>query len=108
LIKSENDFIFGGFTSSSSFNELYGVFIHYENTFIFTLSNPSNKLTKLKCVEPQNSIYNKTFGGPCFGYNGGIYIYDNSNIKNNNFANIERSYKNKNVLFFIFFIYLIY
>jgi hypothetical protein len=32
LIKSENVYIFGGLTSSASFNELYGVFIHSENT----------------------------------------------------------------------------
>ena len=110
VIIKANGFYFGGYTSSS-FNSvgkgfLGGNYVHSDYSFIFSLSNPQNKPTFFKCVQPQLGIRDSSSSGPCFGKSD-ICIFDNSNQRNNNYTNIEKSYEGKKKKKIIFILFLI-
>jgi len=95
VIKNTNGFIFGGFTSipwSSSGN--------YEadsTAFLFSLTNPSNTLLKLKVKPGQNAVSHYSLFGPTFGGGHDLYVSSLSNTNRNSFMNFS-SYEFPNVL----------
>ena len=85
IIIKANGFYFGGYTSS--FNSKNGEYVQSDYSFIFSLSNPRNKPTFFKCLDPQNSIRDYSLMV--------LVLEDNSNQTNDNYTNIEWNYKGK-------------
>ena len=107
VIIKANGFYFGGYTSSAFNSAENGNWVESDYSFIFSLSNPQNKPTFFKCVDPQYSIYHSNYG-PIFGSGHDICIKDNSNQTNDNWTNIEHSYKgkkNRKIIFIFIFIF---
>ena len=106
VIIKANGYYFGGYTSSSfkSLNDQKKGWIESEKSFIFSLSNPQNNPAIFKCLY---GIYDDPSFGPCFvGFSfldsqkqTKIYIYDNSNKTDKNFANIGK----QNFIYQLFF-----
>ena len=97
LIKA-NDFLFGGYTPQSWNSRNYKErWVYCDQTFIFSLSNPQNKPTIFKSVQPQYSFCDFASYGPCFGcINCDIFISDNSDEKASSYSFLGYTYKGKN------------
>jgi len=89
FIKSENGYIFGGYTQAQWKSN--GGCLPDDNAFIFTFKN-GNELEVFKVKNPSNAIYNKgshliTFGG---GFD--IHLCDQCNSKTNSYSNFGYSF----------------
>ncbi|CAF0959503.1 unnamed protein product [Adineta steineri] len=93
IIQSNNNYIFGGYTSASWISsELWQT---DERAFLFTLTNPHNIPPTKYTVKPEwvrYAIHNYDRGGPIFGANFDINVSDNSNSNNSSYSNFSRSY----------------
>lgn len=90
VIKSQNDFIFGGFTSEG-FTYPAGA---DPVAFLFTLTNPHGiPPTKLQTNgDGTASIYIQGHYGPTFGRGHDLHIANNANINNNSCSDLGQSY----------------
>jgi len=85
VIKNTNGFIFGGFTAipwSSSGNDEAD-----STAFLFSLTNPSNTLLKLKVKLGQNAVSHYSSQGPRFGDND-LYVSSLSNTNRYSYMNL--------------------
>ncbi|CAF4159273.1 unnamed protein product [Adineta steineri] len=93
IIQSDNNYIFGGYTSVSWTSA--GQCENDKAAFLFTLRNPYNipptKYT-IKCDHVANAIYDHNGYGPIFGSGHDIIISDNSNRNNSSYSNFSQSY----------------
>ena len=87
LIKSENEYVFGGYTEQSWDGIGYKA---DSNAFIFSLVNLKNKPLKMKWSQNRGIYCFKTCG-PTFGV-GDIAITDQSNTGTVNWSNLGHSY----------------
>jgi len=90
LVKSENAFIFGGFTQA---NWVYNYSSTYSNqfkndtgAFLFSLANKYNTTVKLKIKEPTYAIVSEIYRGFGFGLGYDLLIADQSNSTNNSYS----------------------
>ena len=88
LIKA-NGYIFGGYTYMWSSS---GGYKCDTQTYIFSLTNPSNKSILFKNIKPQYSIDDSPNYGPTFGGGNDIYISDNCGSNNNSHSNLGHSF----------------
>ncbi len=96
IIKSTNNNVFGGFTAKDwSGNQ----FKADSNAFIFSFINKYNRPLMMKCQRPENSIYSSANYGPTFGMGADIYICNNSNLNNESYSNLGKSYKHPEYAF---------
>ena len=81
VIKSNNDKIFGGYTSLSWQNRQ--TYAQDSTAFIYSLTH------KAKCATQKNtnSIYDHSSYGPRFGNGNDICIYGNCNTRSDNYCN---------------------
>ncbi len=105
IIKSENECIFGGYTTQKWNGSIYYINIIIiidewkddDEAFIFTLKNPHGvKPSKLiKKNDNNRAICCNPCYGPCFGLGGDIGIYDNCNDNGGwtSFGNSAGSYE---------------
>ncbi|KAJ5080678.1 pep-cterm sorting domain-containing protein [Anaeramoeba ignava] len=100
IIKTKQNFIFGGFTQVGFKSGDVG-FINDSNAFIFSLRNDKGdrkpeKFT-IKQGEEQYAIYSQKGKGPCFGggYSGNPDIHLNSNLQSG-YSNFGNSYNPPN------------
>ena len=84
VIVSNNDKIFGGYTSESWG---FGVNKQDATAFIYSLTH------KAKCAKQKNSvsIYDRSGFGPTFGYGRDIRIYNDCNTHSNNYCQSQNS-----------------
>ena len=85
VILSNNDKIFGGYTSQSWTN---GGWKQDATAFIYSLTH------KAKCATQKNtgySIYDYSDYGPTFGNGGDIYVADNCNTNTSNYCESQSS-----------------
>ncbi|KAJ5070784.1 pep-cterm sorting domain-containing protein [Anaeramoeba ignava] len=74
IIKTKDNFIFGGFTQVGFKHSTNGELSNDSNAFIFSLRNDKGDRipAKFTCKEPQYAIYSHyTYNGPVFGYGNG-------------------------------------
>jgi len=90
VIKSQNDYIFGGFTSISWNSN--GSYLIDSSAWIFSLVNQQKVPYQYIISNGSNSIYCNSSYGPTFGGGHDIYISDQSNSNNNSYSN-PSSYK---------------
>ncbi|KAJ5073763.1 pep-cterm sorting domain-containing protein [Anaeramoeba ignava] len=96
IIKTKDNFIFGGFTQVGFKYSQSGEWINDSNAFIFSLRNDKGdripaKFT-IKQGQEQYAIYSRfNDRGPWFGYNGGDDIYLKPNLQSG-YSNFGRSY----------------
>ena len=84
IIKSNNDKIFGGYTSQSwGFGGGSWTSKHDATAFIYSLSYK----TKCATQKDTNSIWDSSGYGPIFGDGYDIAIYDNCNARSDNYCN---------------------
>ena len=97
LIKTENSYVFGGFTTQT-WNHC-ACFKSDEKAFLFSLVNFKNKPTKFNVYDASNAIYAYREYAATFGYGYDLSIADESNINTNSYSK-PRSYylSNKNLL----------
>jgi hypothetical protein len=93
-------FFKGGF-SDKSFNS-NEAWIKSEKVFIFSLSNPENKPTKFKVIDPSKSAWDDPTDGPVFGEDD-INIHDNSNQNNRSYTDLGKNFSGKINFYFLFF-----
>ncbi|KAJ5068056.1 pep-cterm sorting domain-containing protein [Anaeramoeba ignava] len=69
IIKTKDNFIFGGFTRVGFKHSRYGEYINDSNAFIFSLRNDKGdrKPAKFTIKQPQYAIYSTSSYGPTFG-----------------------------------------
>eukprot|EP01091_Cochliopodium_minus_P016983 TRINITY_DN6534_c0_g1_i1.p1 TRINITY_DN6534_c0_g1~~TRINITY_DN6534_c0_g1_i1.p1 ORF type:complete len:203 (-),score=50.59 TRINITY_DN6534_c0_g1_i1:85-693(-) len=89
VIIKANGYIFGGYTYMWT---SAGGYKCLPSTYIFSLTNPSNKPIQFKLVKPQYAIDDSSNYGPTFGGGNDIYISDNCNANLNSFSNLGHSY----------------
>jgi len=91
LIKSENGYVFGGYTKQSwhcnNNNNCENYFKNDQNAFIFSMINQRNKYLKMS----RESIYCHNDFGPVFG-NDDFYIVDKSNTNAKSCSKLVNSY----------------
>jgi len=92
---SANGFLFGGYTPLSW--ESRDAYAWDEDSWIFSLTNPSNEPVKMANVIAKGkdfkySIYDAADHGPTFGGGYDIAIQSNANGSNQNYTNIGYSY----------------
>ena len=83
VILSNNDKIFGGYTSESwGFSPSGGTWKQDATAFIYSLTH------KAKCATQKNSnsILDNSGAGPVFGHGNDICIYDNCNARTDNYC----------------------
>jgi len=89
VIKSNNDKIFGGYTSESwGFGGSSGAYKQDATAFIYSLTH------KAKCATQKNtgySIFDRSSFGPLFGSGRDIVISDNCNATTNNCCESQRT-----------------
>ena len=89
VIVSNNDKIFGGYTSVAWESRYPGRDGYVQDTtaFIYSLTN------KAKCATQKNSnsIYDGSGAGPWFGHGHDIIIYDNCNARSDNYCESQAS-----------------
>ena len=94
IIKSENGFIFGGFTLQSWYNEGYkNCYKSDSNAFLFSLTNLKNIPLKMIYIEPSNAIGTGRTYGPVFGNEGSLVIFDESNKNKDSYSDLGKSYQ---------------
>jgi hypothetical protein len=76
VIKSQNNYIFGGYTSQT-WNHC-GTHKTFVDEFLFSLTNPSSKPTKHNIKNISYAIYCNSSNGPAFG-GGDLFICSDSN-----------------------------
>ena len=89
LIKTSNNYRFGGYTEAQWESSLNTIWKTDENSFIFSLDNKK----KYKCINSSKSICCNANDGPCFGYGCDIGIRDNFLSHNKNFNSTPSTYK---------------
>ncbi len=91
IIKTTNDYVFGGFTQAIwASNNSYAT---DHNSFIFSLLNKSNTPIKIKCSNPTSAIYNSLTCGPTFGSGLDFYLSSDSNANCASYSNLGNTYK---------------
>lgn len=89
VIRTTNDFIFGGFTEKAW--QSTGGFVTDPNAFIFSLVNNEGRPLKVMCSKSgKNAINCSSEGGPLFGYD--IVIESGSNVKQSSYSCFGSSY----------------
>jgi len=96
IIKSVNNNVFGGFTEKDWSGNGFKTDL---NAFIFSFINKSNKQLKMKCQRPDQAIYSNVNYGPTFGMGADIYICNNSNLSNESYSNLGKTYKHPDYAF---------
>jgi len=94
VIKSNNGWLFGGYTTVS-WNQS-GRFVQDSQSFLFTLTNPHNiPPTKypISNAGTDNAIYCSSDYGPTFGGGHDIYIASFANTNTGNYCNFPSSYQ---------------
>ncbi|CAF0714014.1 unnamed protein product [Brachionus calyciflorus] len=91
IIKTDKDYIFGGYTEKS-WDESTSC-KHDKNAFLFSLVNYRNSREKIKVWKEDLAIYCGLYG-PCFGEND-ITICNESNIKDLSYSNLGNSYRSE-------------
>jgi len=86
IIKNTEGFIFGGFTSIPWSSAGCRRYTDHE-AFIFSLTNPSDILLKLKVIKPRNAVYHDYDYGPIFGAGRDLFVSDLSNTNRDSFMN---------------------
>jgi len=67
LVKSNNEYIFGGYTKADWFSSI-GYYNKYDdNAFLFSLVNGYNTTVKMSITNPNNAIVAADYLGPSFG-----------------------------------------
>jgi hypothetical protein len=89
IIKDANANIFGGFTGASWSKE--DKYKKDTNSFIFSLSNPENKLLLIPCKSFSEAIRCEAEFGACFG-NGDLVISNASNLNTRSSSKLAVSY----------------
>ena len=82
IIKTDNDYVLGGYTEEAWSSNITGVYVPDPYAFIFTFTNPSNLRYKMGIKYPLRAIYNSANKGPTFGRD--LQISDSSNTKQSN------------------------
>ena len=97
VIKSQQGFIFGGYTDEAWSSKYASV--NDTNAFLFSLLNPSNSPIVIKCNHLENAIYCNPNNLSIFGgiydfkeYQNDLFIADNSNLNANSYSNLGHSY----------------
>jgi hypothetical protein len=90
VIKSQNNYIFGGYTSQT-WNHCGG-YKAFVDEFLFSLTNPSCKPTKHSTKDASYAIYCNLSYGPTFGGGHDIYICSDSNSGGGMYSNLGHSY----------------
>ena len=103
LVKA-NNFLFGGYTSSG-WNSRNGVYVKSDESFIFSLSNPSNKPCVFKCVKPERAIFDSPWFSVCFGAGFDLLIGNDPFETNDNHSDLGNSYLSKIFDLFNFFFF---
>ena len=85
LIKTIDNFVFGGYTVADWGGYYY---LTDPNAFIFSFKNSFNKSIIMKIKQGFNAIYASSSYGPTFGGGHDFYISDQSNINNYSYSNI--------------------
>jgi hypothetical protein len=90
VIKSQNNYIFGGYTSQT-WNHT-GSYKAFVDEFLFSLTNPSCKPTKHSIKNTSYAIRCNSSYGPTFGGGHDIYICSDSNSCAGSYSNLGHSY----------------
>jgi hypothetical protein len=92
IIRSNNNYLFGGYTSVAWTSS--GSYKADTNAFLFTLTNPHNIPPTKYPVQPtmtQYSIYDSSGYGPTFGGHD-VHVSSNSNSNNSSYSNFSDTY----------------
>jgi hypothetical protein len=68
LVKSENGYVFGGYTQQFWNSTERGCFKADKNAFIFLLINEDKNPVKMKVINSEKAIWCNSSYGPCFGH----------------------------------------
>jgi hypothetical protein len=91
VVKSTTGFIFGGYMSVQ-FRYVSG-YVQDDASFLWTLTNPSNKPTKMYHTNNNlNDVYMNYGYGPTFGSGHDFHIADNSGTNGNSFIRCGTTY----------------
>ena len=91
IIKTTNNFIFGGYTEAS-WSSLKQ-WINDPKAFIFSLVNSSKTKIKINNSESSHAIYGGSDCGPSFGRGCDIYISNDSNKNSQSYSNLCHTYQ---------------
>ena len=78
IIKNTEGRVFGGYASEAWSSPSKGMWKQDENSFIFTLKNPTNQPLKLEVVDARCALFHRSNLGPVFG-NEDLKVADQSN-----------------------------
>ena len=94
IIKSTSGNVFGGYTQQ---NWLQTNIVNSSktdpNAFIFSFINKDNRPLLMKCQDPATAIYCHNGFGPLFGIGNYIRIQDNSNLNDENYSDLGKTYR---------------
>jgi len=94
IIKTTNNYIFGGFTSQTWNGSNYK---SYVDEFLFSYKNPYNIPCKINGTpNSQKAIYCNPSYGPTFGGGNDIHISSNSNTNSSSYSKLNNTYKINN------------
>ena len=79
IIKNTEGWVFGGYASEALSSTSEGSWEQDENSFIFTLRNPTNQPLKLKVIRAEYALFHDSNYGPVFGTRN-LIVADQSNI----------------------------
>jgi hypothetical protein len=90
LLKSENNSIFGGFTTQTWSPS--GSWKNDPQAFIFSFKGPNDNCTKIRVTKAQYAINPQPDRIAHFGLNGDLFVANNCNLNTNSFAQLNGSY----------------
>ncbi len=88
IIKTTNGCVFGGFTAQLWSGHETKI---DADAFVFSLINKENAPIRINCLPNRKAIHCVPTFGPVFGM-GDIFLYSNSNTRNNNYTRLCSSY----------------